>query len=88
MIFTHCPGCEHLVRVWPGNQVNFCCRPCWLSTWDRSYLADLEDRDPVNHGHSDSCWQRQDARRNEPVQVGEYTLMVPDAFATQVQSLQ
>ena len=87
MKYTTCPGCDNKVGIWPGDQVNFCCRPCWVTVWDHSFLADQQNREPVNYGHSQACDLRQEARRDEPVQAGEYTLKVSDALQEQVQRL-
>ena len=71
--FANCPGkdCQGKVKIWPGDEVNFCCAPCWDFTW-----ANMQGQDVV-HEHSDQCAWRQLARVAEPVVEGEFKIHTP-----------
>lgn len=77
------PGCLSLVKVWPGDQLNYCCRECFETSW-RPIEDGLWGRDPVfvDNGHSGQCKLRQHNRIGEvAVYDREFKIMgkVPDA---------
>lgn len=76
--YTLCPGshngapCGSVVKVWPGDSINFCCRPCWQTSWEpiQEQLNGHEDQVALDYGHSEQCWDRQSQRRGVPVVMG------------------
>lgn len=78
--YTLCPGsrgdggpCGSLVRIWGGTGINYCCAPCWETSWALIQLA-LQADEPVaidqDFGHSDQCDARQKARYGQEVVTG------------------
>jgi hypothetical protein len=65
---TYCPApfCLNKVRVWPGDQINFCCLNCWRWTWENGQLRTRpfgEDGEEIPC-HSGQCADRQNLRDN------------------------
>jgi hypothetical protein len=92
--FARCPGnkyggvegCDSLVKIieWQGElRINFCCQPCFRTTWEPTqfFLGGDEDYEPVDYGHSAQCHGRQFERFGSPVTEGDFVLTgrVPDA---------
>lgn len=91
--FAYCPGyqfrdnlerphCLSLVKVWPGDVVNYCCQPCFETSW-RPIEDSLWGRELVfvDHGHSLQCGIRQHDRGYEAAVIDrEFKVMgkVPD----------
>lgn len=74
--YAPCPGvrfdrtpCGSVVKIFPGDQVNICCRKCWQTSWEPIQAGLMGDYDfvAVDHGHTDQCGDRQAARTSVDV---------------------
>lgn len=78
--FAGCPGesfnpdCFAKVVIHPGNKINYCCVPCWETTWaiTREVFEDVPAKP-----HSTECVWRQERRKGEPVVEGTFTVASP-----------